>query len=424
MWKAEELLKSRHKTVLLIAGSGQKVRFLLGSIAPGLFSEILILDDDLQGGLLLEYFRILSFEQYFARREKEQDFIIVTDEKPERERMLVQHGLEKGTDFIFLSEYLLYGLPERKSREVCPLPEFNQIDVKITYDCNFRCEYCYQADGNGNHSKKFLSREHAEHFITFVKRLGEAYYITLAGGEPFVYPHLQYLVEKLTALGNYVSLITNFSAPYEKIEKIILAAREKLATFNISVHLSQWKNMEVFYEKLEKVLLLIQKEQIPLKIRTTCVLTEENFERLVRTDRVMKERFPGVSFDIQRVYHDNVYEVYSDQIENFLKQRGLDVPVEEANHIDFYGRKCWAGTKFFYIEVNGVVKRCYTNQFNRSVYELGTLSDAEHIRVLDGPAPCLSVHCGSCVCYRNFVDFRHITEQTASAEEVRGLLEL
>ena len=49
-----------------------------------------------------------------------------------------------------------------------PEPRINHIDVKITYACNYKCEYCYQVNSDGQRQKGVLSKEHAENLLHFV----------------------------------------------------------------------------------------------------------------------------------------------------------------------------------------------------------------------------------------------------------------
>ena len=366
--------------------------------------------------IYLKKYAIITSDEFMNK--KDNAYVIVTTEEEMISKKLKLNGFREDLDYIVFSKLIVWGFTEKISDKQINKPLINQMDVKITYACNFKCEYCYQADENGNHQSKFLSKENAERLIEFVRKLDDIFYITLAGGEPFVYPYLQYLVEELTSLGNYISIITNFSAAYEKIKALILTAKDKLAVFNISVHLSQWKDIREFYAKLRQVLNLLEKENIQLSIRATCVITEQNFERVKKLDRAMNEKFPEVSFEIQREYHNSVYVIYSEEIEQFLKQRGLDVPVESANKIDFYGQKCWAGSKFFYIEADGEVRRCYTNQFNKNSYKLGNLLNIEEIKVYSEAMPCLSVHGGDCICHPNFSALKIVSEQLASKEEL------
>jgi len=303
-------------------------------------------------------------------------------------------------------------------------PLHNYIDVKINYTCNFKCEYCYQADENGNRSNEVLSKENAENFVKFVKRLPDQYTITLAGGEPFVYPNLEFLVKELTSCGHFVSLITNFSRPLNKIKKVFEIAGSNINNFSISVHPSQRKDMKEFYKKLKEFLTFMKKNKYTTNLFLTCVLTENNVEEVKKLKKKIDKDF-DIPLEIQRVYdRKGVYSKYSDKVESFAKKIGLDVPEEKANKIDFYGKKCWSGSKFFYIEVNGDVRRCYTRQKNKDAYELGNLKDYKNIKVFDTPLPCLSKDNGNCICHKHFERQKFFTNIQATEKEIENALEI
>ena len=128
-------------------------------------------------------------------------------------------------------------------------PHMNHIDVKITYACNFKCEYCYQVDENGKRQKGVLSKEHAENLLKFIDKLGLKFTVTLAGGEPFAYPHLEFLVRGLSERGCEVILITNFSAPLERIIEVVRLCKGNMKGISISIHLSQWIDIQELYNK-------------------------------------------------------------------------------------------------------------------------------------------------------------------------------
>ena len=297
-------------------------------------------------------------------------------------------------------------------------PARNYLDVKVTYACNYKCEYCYQVDDCGVRAKGMLSKENAKNLVKFVKKLNKKFYITLAGGEPFVYPYLEYLGANLAKLGNIIDIITNFSAPFEKIEKFIRVVGHNMGPFSISIHLSQIDDMEIFYAKLEQLINLKNELNLNFPILLTCVLTPKNFEKLKIVDKQIKERF-DLPLEIQRVYHNGVYTIYNEEIEAFMNERGLDVPIEKANNIDFYGHLCWAGSRFFYIESNGDVRRCYTNQQIESVYKLGNLQNYKAIKTFEKPIPCFTSDCGNCVCWKHFVRQKFLTDYICSDQEIK-----
>jgi radical SAM protein with 4Fe4S-binding SPASM domain len=77
--------------------------------------------------------------------------------------------------------------------------EFNSI-------CNFRCIYCYAAEGAGR--KNELTTEQFRDVITQAKELGARKIIVL-GGEPMLYPHLMEMIRFIRGLDMDVELFTN-----------------------------------------------------------------------------------------------------------------------------------------------------------------------------------------------------------------------
>jgi len=301
-------------------------------------------------------------------------------------------------------------------------PKHNYLDVKITYACNYKCEYCYQADGNGVRQTGAISKSNARNLVKFVKKLNEKYYVTIAGGEPFVYLHLDYLCRELTTLGHKINMITNFSVPFEKIKKFIITAGKNIEAFSISIHIERIHDFEVFYTRLEKFVELKNILGLNFRPLLTCVLTEKNFVKLIEVDSVIKKRF-NLPLEIQRVQYAGKFHTYTKEIEDFMKTRGLDIPEEEVGNINFFGRKCWAGSKFFYIESNGDVRRCYTNQKNPGYLHLGNLKKVHKIKVFDEPMPCLSADNGNCICHKHFVRQKFLTSYMATEKEIAKCLE-
>ena len=290
------------------------------------------------------------------------------------------------------------------------LPIFNLVDVKVTYDCNMNCEYCYQVY-NGTRKNPMMSLETADNMINFAKKLKEKvgwFYFTLAGGEPFTYPHLTYLAKSLSDIGHKVSTITNFTYDMDTIEKYILAIGKNVGSFCISVHLSQWDDIEVFYDKLRHLIHLNKVNEFGANIELTCVITEENYLKAFELERRLKDEF-NLPIQLQRYYsYGYRYEKYSDEIEEALAKRNINVPIEEANKALFNGRKCWNGRYFFYIESNGNIQRCYAPQSDESKFILGNLADWDNITIFKEPEPCLAV-C-ECLSYKFFESYEFVVK--------------
>jgi MoaA/NifB/PqqE/SkfB family radical SAM enzyme/glycosyltransferase involved in cell wall biosynthesis len=292
----------------------------------------------------------------------------------------------------------------------------NHVDVKISYACNFKCEYCYQVDNEGHRLKGIFEQENIDKLIEFMDRLEGKSRVNLVGGEPFVYPYLNEFAKKLVNKGHLPNMITNFSAPFEKIESFLDIVKNQLYGFSISIHISQWNNINNLYSKLQKLVEYKRSHNYEWHILLSCVITEENFDKAIEIEKYINDNF-GLHIMFQRVYYNGVYHIYSDRIEKYFKEHNLDVKEEKANNIDFYGRYCWAGSKFFYIEYNGEVHRCYTNQYGKYGV-LGNVSNYRHVKISKMPFPCLSKDNGNCVCFKHFVNSKFLTEYDADNKTI------
>ena len=312
---------------------------------------------------------------------------------------------------------VLLANPQKVNR-VFENPVFNQIDVKITYACNYKCEYCYQVDDQGYRLKGVFEQKNIDHLINFMKKTKLKYIVNLVGGEPFVYPHLNEFAEKLIKNGHTTNTITNFSAPFEKIEKFLRIVKNDLLAFSISLHISQLGDIESFYEKLERLVNLKITCNCTWPIFMSCVITEENFDKAIEISNQIQKRH-GITVMLQRVYYDAEYEIYSERIEDYFKSHKLDVPLETIN-TNHYGRYCWSGVRFFYIEYNGSIQRCYTPQDTKGKGTLGNLSRYQKIKLPDEPYPCL--HNGNCICFKHFISKKYVSRYCATDNEIAKLV--
>jgi MoaA/NifB/PqqE/SkfB family radical SAM enzyme len=301
-------------------------------------------------------------------------------------------------------------------------PVENFMDVKITYACNFKCEYCYQSDEKTGWrpQDRMLSKENAENFIHFLGRFDKTFSITLAGGEPLVYPHLEYLCENICKLGHKVNIVTNFSLPFERIEKIVHYIAQSKGVINISIHLSQWPDIQDFYSRLQKLIdLKIQNNYSELTILLTCVITEDNFEKAREIRKYINEHFL-IPLELQRCYsRGGQYYPYPANMESELTKMGLDVPEAVANNAVFTGYLCWTGSRFFYIESDGVIKSCYAYRPGEKDYNvnvLGNLSEYKKVKIYNLPQKCKWKH--NCICYKHFIRQKFIINGQAMLDKL------
>lgn len=128
-------------------------------------------------------------------------------------------------------------------------PAINVVNLHITDKCNFNCEYCYvKKEGEE------LSLDNAKKCVDKIRdyfrenRVLNDCRINIAGGEPFLYPHLKELVDYIYSKNIKVSIVTNGFSITEKNLSMFVSDRgvSKIDTIGISVDaLKRDKNLEI-----------------------------------------------------------------------------------------------------------------------------------------------------------------------------------
>ncbi|MCP5234171.1 MAG: radical SAM protein [Zoogloeaceae bacterium] len=84
-----------------------------------------------------------------------------------------------------------------------------QVGWDITHSCNFRCRHCLFSSEQLS-DKTSLSRDEA---LSFISHLAEkkVFHLSLAGGEPLLYPYIVDVIAAATSAGILVAMSTNAS---------------------------------------------------------------------------------------------------------------------------------------------------------------------------------------------------------------------
>lgn len=172
----------------------------------------------------------------------------------------------------------------------------------ISYNCNFRCPYCYEAkiSNFGNHwslktfDKKLVDEAYeAMCFIEPSKKL-HSKSILLYGGEPLLKENrdiVEYIVEKGYALGYVFSAITN---GYDLDSYIDLLSPDKIAALQITIdgckesHDKTRKHKDGYstFDKIISNIKIALEKQIHLTVRMNC--TENNIEDISHLKDIFK----------------------------------------------------------------------------------------------------------------------------------------
>lgn len=281
----------------------------------------------------------------------------------------------------------------------------NTIHFDITEFCNYSCEYCYQGI---NKIQKHISEEIYNNFFVFLDSLKEPFNVHLIGGEPFLYPKFFEMIQKIISYrgGNKISVTTNFSHSKNILSKFLDIAKGKISFIEISMHLTQIKDFEIFIEKL---LWFKEKSELNFEdFQLNSILLQNNFEKV----KELKQRVEDLGFklNIQRVFDEKGYLQYSEYIEKWIEENNcIDIPLFMVTGKDYSkvcALACRTGNKFFKILIDGKVTRCFSdNEYGYNL--LGNMSKSYKVKILKDYTPCLSVN-NKCRCYAGFIKLGQI----------------
>lgn len=85
---------------------------------------------------------------------------------------------------------------------------FDIVSFILTYDCNFACTYCYEAENKISLKNKYLTKDMVDRVFTIAR--GRIKHINFFGGEPLLLPNMgiiKYIIENFTDVS--YSVITN-----------------------------------------------------------------------------------------------------------------------------------------------------------------------------------------------------------------------
>lgn len=264
--------------------------------------------------------------------------------------------------------------------------------------CNYRCSYCTQRflDDRGK-----LARDLPRWMAAFAALPGD-WEVKLSGGEPFVHPQFDAVVDGLAAQGRRVSVVTNLSASPERLARFAEATRARPGLLSASLHL-EYADPVAFLEKVRAFAAVHAGA-----VCVTVVATRVNLPRL----RDLRALFAGVPFKIQPEKQDRDVIAYDAAEVALLRELG------GHNGTGFVapslaGRPCWAGARYFVVDAEGEAWRCYPARRSRRE-RLGNLLDGT-FRLMSGAAPCGYAYCNCTVPQqRGMVDLTEAKESACS----------
>jgi organic radical activating enzyme len=136
-----------------------------------------------------------------------------------------------------------------------------QIEWECILDCNYKCKYCVNSR-NSSLSIPIPFEKDKEKVFQFLNSLKEKYKddeLFIFGGEPFLHPFLDEIIEHLNKIEMKFIIQTNFSI-YNNIKKCI----DKNLEFNVqvSIHPEEIRNSDIYIEELSNFQNIIRRIDI------------------------------------------------------------------------------------------------------------------------------------------------------------------
>lgn len=270
-------------------------------------------------------------------------------------------------------------------------PARGAVSWNITLACNYQCSYCTQRG-----SRRDRPPLEAACFLSAFARLGGDWEVKLSGGEPFVHPELETLVAGLSDLGHLVSIVTNASAPRDRLLAFVEAARGRIGVFSCSLHPEHQPDADAFFTRaawLSEVLARRQDPSLPRpRVSVSVVATRTMLPRLESLADLAADH--GLVLKVQPEKQGREVIAYSPEEQALIlslgghNQTGLIAPC-------FQGRPCWAGARYFILDPQGQAHRCYPSRRWQRARGQDFLSD--RFALASGPEPCPFPYCNCTV---------------------------
>lgn len=284
------------------------------------------------------------------------------------------------------------------------------VNINVTDVCNFSCSYCINSKAREK-KHNVLAKQILSDFIDDMEeRAAEIYRIRVAGGEPLLYPHMEFLIAKaadtIAASDKSVAFSTNGSLLLAKGERLYRAAGNMPLEIYISVHLEQMdplcliRDINAFGHKEDiqcKILFP------PEKLEETKKLLDVFHEHAINTILAVITHPKGKPYPYTEE-EKQFLQKHSTAKEIFCFNEYADGHVEQLDRIsrslqpeklNYKGMWCCAGLNALRLAPDGTVARCFGflrrgEKFNLAERRL------RDIPALAAPCRCPDDYCCPC----------------------------
>jgi len=275
----------------------------------------------------------------------------------------------------------------------------------ITKRCNYDCSYCDDAIHDKISERPSLDKLKYNANNIFEYFSPEKVFFDFTGGEPTLIKEFLEFLEWLREMNiGYISLVTNGTYKYDKLERLLKLADH----ITISLH------MEYVNDKIINKIIKTCRGQNNVKIQIT--MHAEYFEKIKNVTAIFKRN--NINFTIRPIREKNSkawyngINHYTDEMLEFMEHTEQNpnnmiqvlhddntiTSISSPNYMmqtkqnRFNGWWCWAGVKYFVIWFDGTVRRAGCKTGSNDV--LGNINTT--VNFTEFPIQCndYSCNCG------------------------------
>lgn len=251
--------------------------------------------------------------------------------------------------------------------------EYDKIAMwLLNLECNFECPYCFFDDSQRSLKTRAVDwvREkvpainpYKTRFITpeeigkFFDSTGKRWWILISGGEPFVYPKIVEIVERLSQK-HLITIGTNLGLPIDKfLERV---SPKNIWSFYVSMHLAERERQGLSADDL--LLKAKRLRDAGFRVEVNYVMYPPVISRFFKINETFtKEGFPLQARAFRGVYEGKTYPRDYTEEERKMFYESIPSEIDRAasfENLSFFGVPCTAGKNLVRIMPNGNIVRC------------------------------------------------------------------
>lgn len=186
-------------------------------------------------------------------------------------------------DFVLYQKQNKSSISYTDNNELIILDQIIYNDIKhcilsLGEFCNNYCSYCFY-----NKDDLFPTDIQVERFLQTIYSLSTIFGITIMGGEPTLYPKLQYIIKKIIDMNKYVFLLTS-NINYQNIYNIFV--KYHIVKYILYDKIILMNGIEMSFQEFKKFS-ISKKDSLGI---TQAVITSENYKYIFELEPYLEFR--------------------------------------------------------------------------------------------------------------------------------------